>query len=161
MRDFHAFISGSTRSVMELIVSADTRLPRFSSIQSLISRVLLPRAYRPIIRSATPSARMVSRFLINCGSKLELRSRGVDTVTSPNGVWTCFCIFPLRRLPIWRSSSVRCASISPSRAAFRILSNKGAKAPSLPNKGLPAFSCSIALFLILSKSNSSFIKKLC
>ena len=29
---------------MELIVSAETRLPRFSSIQSLISRVLLPRA---------------------------------------------------------------------------------------------------------------------
>ena len=33
--------------------------------------------------------------------------------------------------------------------------------PSLPNKGLPAFSCSIALFLKLSKSNSFFIKKLC
>lgn len=42
-----------------------------------------------------------------------------------------------------------------------ILSNKGANAPSLPNKGLPALSCSIALFLILSKSNSSFINKLC
>ena len=39
------------------------------------------------------------------------------------------------------------------------ISNSGAKAPSLPNKGLPAFSCSMALFLILSKSNSSFIKK--
>ena len=40
--------------------------------------------------------------------------------------------------------------------------NNGAKAPSfLPNKGLPALSCSIALFLIRSKSNSSLIKKLC
>ena len=38
------------------------------------------------------------------------------------------------------------------------ISNNGAKTPSLPNKGLPAFNCSIALFLILSKSNSSFIK---
>lgn len=45
-------------------------------------------------------ADIVSRFLMNWGSKLELRSRGVDTVTSPNGVWTRFCIFPLRRLPI-------------------------------------------------------------
>ena len=47
------------------------------------------------------------------------------------------------------------------KAAFRILSNKGANAPFLPNKGLSAFSCSIALFLILSKSNSSFIQKQC
>ena len=31
--------------------------------------------------------------------------------------------------------------------------------PSLPNKDLPAFSYSTALFLILSKTNSSFIKK--
>lgn len=53
---------------MALIVSAETRLPRFSSIQSLISLVLFPIAYRPIIRSETPSARMVSRFLINWGS---------------------------------------------------------------------------------------------
>lgn len=43
--------------------------------------------------------------------------------------------------------------------ALRILSSKGAKAPSLPNKDLPDFNCSRALFLILSKSNSSFIKK--
>ena len=126
IRDFHAFISESTRSVMGLIVSAKTRFPRFSSIQPLIFLVLFPFAYKPIIRSATPSARIVSRFLINWGSKLELRSRGVETVTSPKGVWTYFCIFPLRRLPI---------------------------------KGLPAFSYSMALFLILSKSNSSFIKK--
>ena len=79
-------------------------------------------------------ARIVSRFLMNWGSKLELRSRGMETVTSPNGVWTYFCILPLRRFPLWRSSSVRWASISPSKAAFNILSNRGAKAPSLPNK---------------------------
>lgn len=53
------------------------------------------------------------------------------------------------------------ASVSPSRAAFNILFNRGAKAPSLPNKGLPACNCSMPLFLILSKSNSAFIKKLC
>ena len=79
IRDFHALISGSIWSVMALIVSAETRFPRFSSIQSLISRVLLLRAYRPIIRLATPFARMVSCFLMNWGSKLELRSRGVET----------------------------------------------------------------------------------
>ena len=32
---------------------------------------------------------------------------------------------------------------------IRDSSNSGAKAPSLPNKGLPAFSCSMALFLSL------------
>lgn len=100
----------------------------------------------------------VPRFLMNWGSKLELRSRGVETVTSLNEIWTCFCILPLRQLPM-RSFSVRWASISPSRVAFNMLSSKGAKAPSLPDNGLPSFSCSIALFLMLSKSNSSFIKK--
>ena len=40
-------------------------------------------------------------------SKVELRSRGVDTVTSPIEVCTCFCILPLRRLPLMRSSSER------------------------------------------------------
>ena len=130
-------------------------------MQSLISRVLLPRAYKPMIRSATPSASIVSRFLMNWGSKVELRSLGVDTVTSPKGVCTCFCILPLRRLPVSRSSSERWASISPSSAAFSILSNNGANAPSLPNKDLPDFNCSRALFLMLSKLNSCSIKKLC
>ena len=41
---------------MELIVSADTDVPTVSSSQLLISLVLVPRAYRPIIRSAIPSA---------------------------------------------------------------------------------------------------------
>lgn len=55
-------ISGSTLSVIALIVSADMLLPTFSSNQLLISRVLAPRAYRPMIFSADPSASTVSLF---------------------------------------------------------------------------------------------------
>lgn len=41
---------------------ADTQLPRFSSIQSLISRIQVPKAYMLMIFSAMPSASMVSRL---------------------------------------------------------------------------------------------------
>ena len=53
---FQLCISGRTRSVMLLIVSADMRLPNCSSRMSLISLVLLPMAYRPMILSASESA---------------------------------------------------------------------------------------------------------
>ena len=59
------FKLSSTLSVIELIVSADTDVPTVSSSQLLMSRVLVPRAYRPIIRSAIPSDSMVSLFLTN------------------------------------------------------------------------------------------------
>lgn len=86
-----------TRNIIDCTCNSTTTFIRYFIMDGihpiLISRVLLPRAYKLIIRSATPSARIVSRFLMNCESKLELRLRGVDTVTSPNEVWTCFCIF--------------------------------------------------------------------
>ena len=46
----------------ELIVLAETRLPIFYFIQSQISRILVTMTYKQIIRSATPSARIVSRL---------------------------------------------------------------------------------------------------
>lgn len=44
------------------MVSADMRLPNCSSRMSLISLVLLPMAYRPMILSASESARIFSRL---------------------------------------------------------------------------------------------------
>lgn len=66
-----------------------------------------------------------SHLLINCGSKLKLWLRGVDTVTSSNGVWTNFCIFPLRRLSHLTFFFCRMCIHLIFKAAFRILSNKG------------------------------------
>lgn len=90
---------GSIRSVNLLYLP---RLGYRNSLPSrlLISRVLFPVTYRLIMRFATFSAKIVSHFLMNWGLKLELRLLGEDTITSLNGVWTCFCIFSLRLLPI-------------------------------------------------------------
>lgn len=61
-------------SMIKLIVSGDARLPKFSSIHS--------KAYILMIFSAILFASMVSRFLINWGSKESPRLRGVETVTT-------------------------------------------------------------------------------
>src|SRR5690606_30643236 len=77
-------------------------------------------------------ARIVSRFLTNCGSKLERRSRGVSSAMVPSEVRTCLLEVPLRRLPPERSNSSRWLSISALRADSKNCFNNGAKAPSLP-----------------------------
>ena len=141
IRDFQVVISGRTRSVIELMVSAERVVLNSRSKYLLISRVLVPRAYMLMIWSAIPSARMVSRFLTVSGLKEPSRSRGVSTVTSPYFVCTVLLILPLRRLPELRSTLLRWASISPSKAAFRIRSSIGAKAPSLPKSASPLRSC--------------------
>lgn len=43
--------------------------------------------------ATTHSTRIDSYFLMNLELKLKLRSRGVETVTLPNEVWTCFSSF--------------------------------------------------------------------
>ena len=146
-RFFQLCISGRTRSVMLLMVSADIRLPNCSSRMSLISLVLLPMAYRPMILSASESARIFSRLRTTWGSKVPSRSRGVFMVTSPIEVCTCLLMWPLRRLPHSRSPLSRWLSISPSRALLSRFSNSGANTPSLPERGTPAFNCSMAFAL--------------
>ena len=72
------------------------RLPNYSSRMSLISLVLLPMAYRPIIRSARDSSMTFSRLCITWGSKVPSRS------------WGCLWLF--LPLPIWnenRESTLR------------------------------------------------------
>ena len=77
------------------------------SRMSLISLVLLPMAYRPMILSASESARIFSRLRTTWGSKVPSRSRGVFMVISSIDVCTCLLICPLRRLPISSSTPSR------------------------------------------------------
>src|SRR5690606_33777035 len=86
---------------------------------------------------------------------VPLRSRVLFRSTGPLDVCTVLRVLPFRRLPSWRSSSSRCDSISPSKAASRKLFSNGANAPSLPYNDLPERNCSRAFFLISSRLNCS------
>src|SRR5690606_1405167 len=111
--------------------------------------------YMPRILPSNVSASTVSRFLTSSGSNVPLRSRLVSSTTGPLDVCTVLRVLPFRRLPSWRSSSSRCDSISPSKAASRKLFSSGANAPSLPYNDLPERNCSRAFFLISSRLNCS------
>src|SRR5690554_6624894 len=120
-----------------------------------MSRKLMPSPYMPRILPSNVSASTVSRFLTSSGSNVPLRSRLVSSTTGPLDVCTVLRVLPFRRLPSWRSSSSRCDSISPSKAASRKLFSNGANAPSLPYNDLPERNCSRAFFLISSRLNCS------
>lgn len=95
-----------------------------------ISLRLIPRPYMPIIFCSRLSARIVSPLRINSGSKVELRSLGVSTVTVPEEVRTSLLVLPFFRLPERRSSVSRWLLSSASNAESKKLFSKGAKAPS-------------------------------
>jgi len=63
-----------------------------------MSRVVMPRAYRAMIRSLKPLSRVWPLRTI-CGSKLPARSRGTARSTAPISVSTVFPVLPLRLLP--------------------------------------------------------------
>src|SRR5690606_137309 len=111
--------------------------------------------YMPRILPSNVSASTVSRFLTSSGSNVPLRSRLVSSPTGPLDACTVLRVLPIRRLPSWLSSSSRCDSISPSKAASRKLFSSGANAPSLPYNDLPERNCSRAFFLISSRLNCS------
>ena len=93
-------LPGSTRSVIVLIVSVDTRLPRFSFIWSLISRVV-SQCVKPDDAVSDTFGKNSLAFLNKQGIERDIAVTGVDTVTSPMDVLTYFCIFPLQRLPLF------------------------------------------------------------
>lgn len=62
VRDLHSCNSGSTRSVMALMVSDEWRVLNSRTKQRLISHVLVSKVYIPMIWSAMLSASIVSRL---------------------------------------------------------------------------------------------------
>ena len=66
-----------------------------------MSRVVMPRAYKAMIRSLNPSSRVWPLRTI-CGSKVPLRSRGTARSTAPTSVSTVLPVAPLRLLPLPR-----------------------------------------------------------
>src|SRR5690606_20439503 len=70
-------------------------------------------------------------------------------------VCTGLRVLPFRRLRPWRSSSSRCDSISPSKAASGELFSNGANAPSLPYNDLPERNCARAFLVIAAGCNLS------
>lgn len=157
-RFFQLCISGRTRSVMLLMVSADMRLPNCSSRMSLISLVLLADGVQAYAFCPQVSPQGSSLAYAQPGDRKCCHGRAV-----------CLWLFlPLMSVPA--CSYDRCSgcpsrvrlrqdelSISPSRALFSRFSNKGANTPSLPDSDTPAFSFSMACALISSKSNELLI----
>jgi hypothetical protein len=66
-----------------------------------MSRTVIPRAYKAMIRSLNPSSR-VWPFRTICGSKLPLRSLGTARSTAPTSVSSVLAVMPLRLLPLPR-----------------------------------------------------------
>src|SRR5262249_39646083 len=63
-----------------------------------MSRVVMPRAYKAMIRSLNPSSRVWPLRTI-CGSNVPARSRGTATSTAPTSVSTVLPVVPLRLFP--------------------------------------------------------------
>ena len=66
-----------------------------------MSRAVMPRAYKAMIRSLKPSSRVWPLRTI-CGSKVPFRSRGTARSTAPTSVSTVLPVVPLRLLPLPR-----------------------------------------------------------
>lgn len=106
----------------------------------------MPSPYREIILFSSASPRYVWRFFTSSGSKLLLRSRGVESSNALCSVFTVFVDLPFLRLFVpFSLSSPRCACISPWSAASSICLINGVSTPCLPLNGLPRFSSLMAL----------------
>jgi hypothetical protein len=66
-----------------------------------MSRVVIPRAYKAMIRSLKPVSRVCPLRTI-CGSNVPLRSRGTATFTAPISVSSVLPVVPLRLFPLPR-----------------------------------------------------------
>ena len=124
-----------------------------------MSRVLCPVAYRPIILSDRPSARMVSRFLTTSGSKEPSLSLGVLITMGPYSLWTVGrssafsrCDDPCRRCPCFRQDGHPFRPRGPCSGTPRAYSGK---LRFLPNSGSPFLNCSLAF--AFTELSSSFV----
>ena len=66
-----------------------------------MSRVVMPRAYKAMIRSLNPSSRVWPLRTIR-GSNVPWRSRGTARSTAPTSVSTVLGVMPLRLFPLPR-----------------------------------------------------------
>ena len=64
-----------------------------------MSRVIMPRAYKAMIRSLKPSSRVWPLRTI-CGSNVPLRSLGTAKSTAPTSVSSVLPVVPFRLLPL-------------------------------------------------------------
>ena len=94
----HWVSSSMTAPVTREIRSGETSTPYISRKWARMSRVVIPRAYKAMIRSLKPSRRVWPLRTI-CGSNVPARSRGTARSTAPISVSTVLPVAPLRLLP--------------------------------------------------------------